>query len=237
MQNISETISNGLVWYVVFLFSTTLHEASHAFVSYRLGDRTAYEGGQVTLNPVPHIMREKLGLVVVPIITFILNGWMIGWASAPYDYNWAMRYPKKSAMMAAAGPSANLFLVILSAVFIHIGINLGGFYVPDTIYFSKIVGAYETGYWPAASKFVSILFSLNLILFVFNLLPIPPLDGSGIIKLFLPEGPARRYMQFLANPGLAFLGLIVAWNLFDYIYSPVWLFVINLVYPGSGFGR
>ena len=76
-------IALGFGWYVVFVFSTVLHEAAHAFASWRLGDSTAYQGGQVSVNPVPHIRREPVGMVVVPIISFVFTGWMFGWASAP----------------------------------------------------------------------------------------------------------------------------------------------------------
>ena len=104
----------GLTWFVVFLFSTTLHEAGHAFAAWQLGDPTAYEGGQVSLNPLPHIQREPFGMVLVPLITFALNGWMMGWASAPYDPAWAHHYPKRAGVMALAGPAANLILVLIS---------------------------------------------------------------------------------------------------------------------------
>ena len=75
----------GIAWYFIFVFSTTLHEAAHAFLAYKLGDRTAYLGGQLSLNPIPHIRREPIGMVIIPIITFVLGGWMIGWASVPFD--------------------------------------------------------------------------------------------------------------------------------------------------------
>lgn len=103
-----DKLLDGLLWYIVFIFSTTLHEASHALAALKLGDRTAHEGGQVTLNPIPHIRREPIGTVAVPIISFILGGWMIGWASVPYNYAWSLKYPKKAAKMALAGPLANL---------------------------------------------------------------------------------------------------------------------------------
>jgi len=83
----------GTAWYLAFLFSTTLHEASHALVALKLGDDTAHRGGQVTLDPIPHIQREPVGMVVVPIVSYLLGGWMIGWASAPYDPEWAGRNP------------------------------------------------------------------------------------------------------------------------------------------------
>ena len=84
MQPIAaETIALGFIWYVVFLFSTTCHEGAHALVAKLGGDPTAFYGGQVTLNPLPHIRREPLGTVVVPILSYLFSEWMIGWASAP----------------------------------------------------------------------------------------------------------------------------------------------------------
>jgi len=75
----------GVIWYIVFLFSTTCHEGAHALIARIGGDSTAFHGGQVTLNPWPHIRREPFGLVVVPILSYFVAHWMIGWASAPYD--------------------------------------------------------------------------------------------------------------------------------------------------------
>jgi len=80
-----EMLVMGFISYVVFLFSTTCHEASHALVAKLGGDSTAALGGQVSLNPIPHIRRSLFGMVVFPIASFLLSGGMIGWASAPYD--------------------------------------------------------------------------------------------------------------------------------------------------------
>ena len=86
MQQLSpEALVQGLIWYVVFLFSTTCHEASHSLAAKWGGDLTAFRGGQVTLNPLPHMKREPFGMLVVPLLSFLLGDWMIGWASAPYD--------------------------------------------------------------------------------------------------------------------------------------------------------
>src|SRR6059036_4027533 len=103
---------NGLLWFIAFLFSTTVHEAMHAFVAYRGGDRTAYLGGQVSLSPLPHIRREPIGMLVVPLLTSLTQGWAMGWASAPYDPFWADRYPRRAAWMAAAGPAGNLCIAL-----------------------------------------------------------------------------------------------------------------------------
>ena len=84
----------GLGWYAVFLIAITCHEAAHAWAAKLLGDPTAYYAGQVTLNPGPHIEREPIGTIIVPVLSYVLNGWMIGWASAPYDPFWAAQYPR-----------------------------------------------------------------------------------------------------------------------------------------------
>src|SRR5256885_2129501 len=119
------SLFDGAAWYVVFLFSTTVHEASHAFTALRLGDDTAYRGGQVTLDPTPHIRREPFGMVLVPLLSYFFGGWMIGWASAPYDQQWALRYPKRSGLMALAGPAANLILVIVAAFLMRLAFEWG----------------------------------------------------------------------------------------------------------------
>src|SRR3974390_119056 len=89
-------VSMGLIWYIVFLFSTVFHEAAHSWVALKMGDPTAYEGGQVTLNPAPHIKRSPFGLIFVPLFTFFSSGWMMGWASAPYNPHWALQYPRRA---------------------------------------------------------------------------------------------------------------------------------------------
>jgi len=236
MESISiETLSMGLLWYVVFIFTITVHEAAHAFAAYRLGDLTAYEGGQVTLDPRPHIEREPIGTIVVPIISYLFSGWMMGWASAPYDYYWAQRYPKRSALMALAGPMSNLFLAVVAVIIIRIGFSLEIFEAPNQINFSQITIATEPGVYSAIASLVSILFSLNLILCIFNLLPIPPLDGSGIAPLYLTANAAQKYMDFVNKPNLRLVGLILAWQIMNFIFSPIHLFCINLIYPGVSY--
>lgn len=221
---------DGLLWYVAFLFSTTLHEASHAFAAYKLGDRTAYEGGQVTLDPLPHIRREPVGMVIIPIVSFFLGGWMIGWASVPYDPRWAYEYPRRSAKMALAGPAANLLLALLAALAIRIGMMLNIFYPPDSIDYTHVIAATREGVLSTVASFINVFFSLNLLLFIFNLLPIPPFDGSGIVPLFLSVERSRKYLGVVRNPSFSILGLLLAWKVFDYIYSPMHLVFINLLF-------
>lgn len=231
MPNLAE----GFLWYLAFLFSVVIHEASHAFAAMKLGDHTAYEGGQVTLDPFPHIKREPFGTVVVPILSFLVGGWMIGWASAPYDPVWARYYPKRSAVMSLAGPASNLLVVIVTGLTIHLGMAMDIFYAPESIGLSHIVASHLDGTMAGVAALLSILFSLNLLLFTFNLMPLPPLDGSGIIPFLLSREKAVAYMDFIHNSQLSLLGIFFAWKAFDYIYGPVHLLFINLLYPGAGY--
>lgn len=234
-----DTLLLGLVWYVVFLFSTTLHEAAHAWTAWRLGDSTAYEGGQVTLNPLPHVRREVFGTVLVPLFSFALSGWMIGWASAPYDPMWAQRHPRRSAIMSAAGPLANLLLVVVAGVSIRAGMAAGVFAAPESVTFTVVteaVAGVPAGL-EAAAVLLSILFTLNLLLFAFNLIPFPPLDGSGVLPLVLPERAARRYQEtLLAQPMLALAGLLVAWRFFGELFWPLLGLGLRMLYPEMIYG-
>ena len=227
--------ADGILWYVVFLFSTVFHEAAHAFTAHKMGDSTAHKSGQVSLNPVPHIKREPIGTVIVPILSFAAAGWMIGWASTPYNPQWAHDYPKKAAAMAAAGPISNFILLIISVAIIHIGIALGIFFQPDSITISGIVAGVTAGWTEILAKIVSVMFSLNLILFIFNLMPFPPLDGSAIPPMYLSEDAGRKYTSFIRNPVFAIAGIFIAWTVFDLIFLKIHLIAINLLYPGSNY--
>jgi Zn-dependent protease len=228
-----EILPLGFAWYVVFVISVTVHEAAHSFVAMKLGDKTAYHQGQVTLDPVPHIRREPIGMIIVPIVTFLLGGWMLGWASAPYDPYWAERYPKRAAWMGLAGPAGNVGLVLLAAVFIHIGIWTGMFYAPETITFSVVVEANSDGLVKGLAVMASIMFSLNLILFVFNLIPIAPLDGTSLMEFVLRGEALRKYRYAMRNPSIRIFGFIIAWTVFDVIFGPIHTIALNLLYPGS----
>jgi Zn-dependent protease len=231
-------IGLGLVWFVVLVGSTTLHEAAHGFAALRFGDRTAYDAGLVTLDPIPHMQRSPFGMIIVPILTYALSlphGWMIGWASTPYDPYWAHRNRKQSALMSLAGPAANLVLVLIAALLIRGGMLLGVFVEPETANWTHTVAAASPGIATGVAIVVSLLFSLNLILLVFNLLPLPPLDGSEVVSLFLSDSTAERYREFLAQPSASLIGIIVAWNLMDYILGPVQHLALNLLYPGAGY--
>jgi Zn-dependent protease len=225
----------GVIWYIVFLFSTTCHEGAHALVAKLGGDPTAFHGGQVSLNPWPHIRRSPFGTVVVPIISYIAAGWMIGWASAPYDPNWQQRYPRRAAWMALAGPAANFSLMIIAAIAIELGVHYGVFEPPIHPSFAQVTQATAgTGASGFAATFLSVLFVLNLILGTFNLLPVPPLDGQNVITLVMSDEMAIRYLGW-TRQGFGFIGLVAAWYAYDYLFPRVFLLALNLLYPGAGY--
>ena len=229
----SEFLVAGLVWYVVFLLSTTCHEAAHAWVAQRGGDATAFHGGQVSLDPIPHIRREPFGMIVFPILTYVMGGWMMGWASAPYDPRWAQQYPRRAAWMSLAGPAANFTLAIIAGILIRAGIWGGVLSFPDSVSFMQVVGPGSATFSHGLATFLSLLFSLNLLLGVFNLLPVPPMDGFSAVGVFLSEDAARRFQHFgWSLRGFAYVGLLLAWQVFDPIFHPIFGFSLRMLYPG-----
>ncbi len=196
---------NAIIWFVAFLVSVTLHEAAHALFALLGGDRTAYLGGQVTLNPVPHIQREPVGMVVVPLLSLYLsNGsWCFGFASTPIDRVWAYHHPRKASLMSAAGPLANLLLAAIAFALLW------------------LVGRADSSTGEAVVRIAHVFLLLNLILFFFNLIPLPPLDGAGVVK-----GLARPlhniYERLETVPYIGIVAFLVAnWSL-PYLFTPVY---------------
>ena len=219
-----ELLAFGFIWYIAFLFSTTCHEAAHALVAKIGGDTTAASGGQVTLNPVPHIQREPWGMVVIPLISFVLSKGqsMFGWASAPYDPHWERRHPHRAALMALAGPATNYLLMFLAVIGFRLGTAMHWIGSDPT-----------TGRRDFPSVVLLVFFTLNLLLGTFNLLPAPPLDGSSVIMLFMSENRAQKYLDWLRGNNFALLGLILAWVAFRQLYPYVEGFAVKLLIPGQ----
>jgi Zn-dependent protease len=226
----------GTIWYIVFLFSTTCHEGAHALAAKLGGDPTAFHGGQVTLNPIPHIRREPIGMVIVPILTYIYAHWMMGWASAPYDPSWQQRYPRRAGWMALAGPTANFSLVLIAALSIRIGMAAHLFQMPEAVSFTRITEASAPGGAEFAATFLSVLFVLNLVLGTFNLLPVPPLDGHTGVTLFMGETTALRFLEWSRNQGFGMLGLLVAWFVYGRLFGHIFRISLAALYPGSSWG-
>ena len=227
-------LASALLWFVAFLFSTTVHEAMHAWAAYRFGDPTAYHGGQVSLSPVPHIRREPVGMLVVPLVTSLTQGWAIGWASTPYDPVWATRYPKRAAAMAAAGPAGNLILAAIALILLRGGLIAGLFDAPPQVGFDHLVQAAD-GSATFAGALLSVFLTLNVLLAAFNLIPLPPLDGSSIITIALPPSAAATLRAWSHTPMFQLAGLLIAWRIFPMVTDPLFMLILRLVHPGAAY--
>ena len=176
-----------LIYIIPLLFAITLHEAAHGWAASKLGDHTARMMGRVTLNPVKHI--DPVGTILVPLLLVIMSvGFIFGWAK-PVPINFRALKSQKSGMIlvALAGPGANFLMAIGWVIIAIISINL------NQPIFLKMAG-------------IGIFF--NILLAVFNLLPIPPLDGSRVISALLPGPLAYIYGQFEQYGFLILLGLM-----------------------------
>src|SRR4051794_33697924 len=174
-------VSHLVIYMVVLLLAISCHEAGHAWMSYKFGDDTAYMLGRVTLNPVSHT--DPIGTLLIPIVAFILGSMgggaipLIGWGKpTPVNPRKWTNYTWGNVMVSVAGVLANLILLIIGFVIAKILMATQG---------------YSVGYLLDSQNPIAIfvwnLMFLNLSLFIFNLLPFPPLDGSKILGTFLPE--------------------------------------------------
>jgi Zn-dependent protease len=172
----SEIIILVIQWGVPLLFAITLHEAGHAYAAKRLGDPTADDLGRVTLNPLKHI--DPIGTIALPALLFFLKApFLFGYAKpVPVSYQKLNTLPRDIAIVAIAGPAANFFLIIISALAFNLGPML-----PNDLQ-------------QPFAQMIAISIGLNTILAVFNLLPIPPLDGSKILMVYAPRPIGRAIM-------------------------------------------
>jgi len=208
--------SAAIVLFIVLLVSLTAHEAAHALVAKLGGDLTAYRSGQVTLNPLPHIQREPMGMVVVPLLSIYMTGGQscIGFASAPIDPILAYHHPRRAALVSAAGPLANFVLAALAFGVLW------------------IVGRPESSEGAAVRRIAITFLVLNVLLGVFNLFPVPPLDGAGVLAgLVLPM--RRVYDNLRRIPYLPLLLLVaVAFYVMPVVMVPVLRVIVRwLPYP------
>ncbi len=183
-------ISKIVIVYVIFLFSTVLHELSHALMATYWGDTTAKDMGRLTLNPLPHI--DMFGTVIVPILSLVTAGGIMGWASTPVDRR-QMRDPKWGDFWTSfAGPLANLAITIVSLILLKIVVSSAGAGLGE---FQSTLG-----------YVLRIAISLNLFLMVLNLLPIPPLDGGHMLRNLLPD----RFDDFFEQIGQFGIFILIA---------------------------
>jgi Zn-dependent protease len=180
-------IGDLILWFVVFLFSLSFHESAHAWTSERFGDYTGRYQGRITLNPIAHI--DPIGTLVIPLMGFISGGIsMFGWAK-PVETNPLLWRDKTKAniMVSAAGPISNFILATLAFVTIKVMLAIDMLrptYTNDDVgpFDFVLPTAPDAGFFRPLTTLLCIFLILNVTLGIFNLIPIPPLDGSHVLE-------------------------------------------------------
>lgn len=204
------------VWVMPALLAITVHEVAHGWMALRLGDRTALMLGRLTLNPIKHI--DPIGTVLLPALMLLIGGFVFGWAK-PVPITWEnLRHPKRDmALVALAGPLANLLMILLWLLALKLGLALMGGYPwlgPPLVYMG-VAGIF-----------------INAILMVLNLLPLPPLDGGRIVTGLLPGPLAWQYSRIEPYGMLIILALFFT-QVLGKIMWPVLLLLIDMLFYGD----
>ena len=198
--------------FIVLLFSLTVHEMAHAWTADRLGDPTARLLGRVSLNPIVHA--DPIGTVVFPLLSLATGAMLIGWAKpVPVNLRY-LHHPRRDYMLvAAAGPLSNLALAVFGALLLAI--------VPVT---PQTLG--ESNVSVPIATLLTRLVNLNVLLAVFNMLPIPPLDGGNVLAGLLPPNIAELFNK-VRPYGFVLLYALILTNAFSYIVIPPARFILS----------
>lgn len=212
MQQLT-TIQQIAVWVLPVLFAITVHEVAHGWVAYKFGDRTAYQLGRLTLNPIKHI--DPIGTIAVPLILLLTKtGFIFGWAKPVPVISRNLKNPKRAmAYIAAAGPLSNLIMALGWAAVMKLGVLL---------YNNQIAVGEALFYMGDAGIIV------NLILGILNIIPIPPLDGSRVVSSFLPARADMLYSRLEPFGFFILIGLLLI-GAFQYLIWPPFVFCYQLI--------
>lgn len=203
------------IWALPVLFAITVHEVAHGWAALKLGDPTAKMLGRLTLNPIKHI--DPIGTIVVPGLLLMLGGFIFGWAK-PVPVTWEnLKQPKRDmALVAIAGPGANLIMAVFWAIIMKLGIMVSG---TSDWYAFPLIAMGQAGIF------------INIILMVLNLIPLPPLDGGRIATGLLPGPLSWKFSRIEPYGFFILLGLLATGILGKLLWPPVLLitnFIIQL---------
>ena len=214
-MDISNLIQTVLIYALPVIFAITVHEAAHGYVARHFGDNTAAVMGRVTLNPMKHI--DPIGTILMPLMLYFATSgaFLFGYAKpVPVNFN-RLRHPKRDMVwVALAGPASNFIQAILWAVLLIVIVAAG---VSETFFIKMAQGGVL----------------VNLVMWAFNLFPLPPLDGGRVLAGLLPNGQAQMFLARIEPYGFFIvMGLVIAGIVSTYWLRPlmdVGYFVINLL--------
>jgi Zn-dependent protease len=214
----------------VLLFAITIHEAAHGWAASKFGDDTARSMGRVTLNPIAHI--DPFGTVLLPLLLVLMKAPPFGWAKPVPVNPFNLRNPRRDNLwISAAGPIANILAAALSLLTIIL-IKLAS---PNVSVFLRnfLVGrsGLPRGFHPLEGLSIILFYGVlvNTYLLVFNLIPVPPLDGSGVLMGLLSEGAAQKYDRLRPYGFLIVLGLIYM-GVLSFIIRPIEIVIYTLIF-------
>ncbi|OGW32024.1 MAG: hypothetical protein A2X59_05560 [Nitrospirae bacterium GWC2_42_7] len=217
-MDIASTVQGLLIAAPPILVAITFHEASHGFIANRLGDPTAKFVGRLTLNPIKHI--DPVGTIILPIFLYIFSGFIIGWAKpVPINPN-NFRNPKRDmAISAAAGPLINIILALLSILIIWLIIFPLSRVLPDLMTKTVLVPLHQM---------LRVSAVINVVLAIFNMIPIPPLDGGRVAVGILPHEQAMALSKLEPYGFFIVIFLFFFLKIGSFIFGPVINFVLRL---------
>ncbi len=208
-------IQKIMVWIIPVLFAITLHEVAHGWIANLLGDPTARMLGRLSLNPVRHI--DLFGTILIPAFLLLTTGFVFGYAK-PVPVTWEnLRSPRRDmAVVALAGPMANLLMALFWALVVKAGLMINSEMMTVFLVATGVAGIF-----------------INLVLMVLNLLPLPPLDGGRIVNGLLPASVSRQYSQ-IEPWGLIILVVLMVTGVLGKIIGPPIYYLLDLISGVAG---
>jgi len=210
-MDIEKIIYTIAVWAIPVIFAITVHEVAHGWVANKLGDGTAKMLGRLTLNPIKHI--DPIGTIVVPIAMVLMTGFAFGWAKPVPVNTQNFRQPRRDmAIVAVAGPLANVVMAIMWVFFLKLAAL-----VSDVNIAKGLIAMGNAG------------IIINLVLFIFNLFPIPPLDGSKVLAGIVPP-PVSDILDKIEPYGFFIVMGLLYFGVLNTIMNPIIGFFIQNIY-------